>query len=83
MKYLNAVLTVIATCLVLITLAITGLIPTANAKETKSPTVTIPLNPDGSINVNLSNQNIIDVNIEEVDGHSLDDAVPVVFKKKD
>jgi hypothetical protein len=83
MKYLNAVLTVIATCLVLITLAVTGLIPTANAKETKSSTVTIPLNPDGSINVKLSNQNIIDVNIEEVDGHSLDDAVPVVFQKKD
>lgn len=36
MKYLNAVLTVIAACLVMITLAITGLIPTASAKEPRA-----------------------------------------------
>ena len=83
MKYLNAVLTVIAICLVLISLAVTGLIPSANAKETKPATLTVPVNADGSINVKLSNSNIIDVNIEEVDGHSLDDAVPVILQKKD
>lgn len=32
LKYLNAVLTVIATCLVLITMAVLGVIPTASAK---------------------------------------------------
>jgi hypothetical protein len=31
LSYLNGVLTVIATCLVLITLAVTGVIPKANA----------------------------------------------------
>lgn len=81
MKYLNGVLTIIASCLVLITLAITGLIPSANAKDIKPATITMPINADGSINVRLTNLNTIDVNIEEVDGHSLDDAVPVLFKK--
>lgn len=83
MKYLNGVLTVIAFCLVLITLAVTGLIPSANAEEIKPATVNVPLNADGSINVKLTSSNIIDVNIEEVDGHSLDDAVPVILQKKD
>lgn len=93
MKYLNAVLTVIAFCLVLITFAVTGIIPSANAKDGNPRTVVVPLNPDGSINVkfapgSVQNVNIqevggrstygqLDVNIEEVDGSSVSRSVPV------
>jgi hypothetical protein len=69
MKYLNAVLTVIAVCLVLITFAITGLIPSANAKENPR-SISVPLNPDGSINVRLPKGETIDVNIDEIGGTS-------------
>jgi len=93
MKYLNGVLTVIAVCLVLITFAVTGIIPAANAKDNPTRTVTVPLNADGSVNVRLAPGTVqdvniqgvggrstygkIDVNIEEVDGSSLNRALPV------
>jgi len=93
MKYLNGVLSIIAVCLLLITCAITGIIPSANAKDNKTRTVTVPLNPDGSINVRLAPGTVqdvniqevggrstygkIDVNIEEVDGSSVSRSVPV------
>lgn len=70
MKYLNTVLTVIAACLVLITFAVTGLIPTANAKETNPSRVSVPVNPDGSINVKFVKGDVMDVNIDEVGGTS-------------
>jgi len=93
MKYLNGVLTVIALCLVLLTFAVTGILPTANAKESHPRTVTVPLNADGSISVRMAPGTVqdvniqevggrstygkIDVNIEEVDGSSISRSVPV------
>ncbi|NII29348.1 hypothetical protein HB364_29985 [Pseudoflavitalea sp. X16] len=71
MKYLNAVLTVIAVCLVLITCAVTGIIPAAHAKETNQRFVSVPVNPDGSLNVKLVKGQTIDVNIDEINGSSL------------
>lgn len=71
MKYLNAVLTVIAVCLVLITCAVTGIIPAAHAKETNQRFVAVPVNPDGSINVKFVEGQTMDVNIEKIDGSSL------------
>lgn len=71
-KYLNAVLTVIALCLTLITLVVTGLLPTAKANPPQDigRFVTVPLNPDGSLNVKLVNSEPMDVNIKEVAGSS-------------
>jgi len=66
MKYLNAVLTVIAVCLVLITFAVTGLIPTAQAKESPQRFVSVPLNPDGSLNVRMVKGETMDVNITHI-----------------
>jgi len=63
MKYLNGVLTVIAICLVLITFAITGVIPSANAKEPNYHSVNVPINTDGSITVKLAKGETMDVNI--------------------
>jgi len=68
MKYLNGILTVIAICLVLITFAITGVIPSANAKEIQPRSVNIPVNSDGSINVKFVKGETVDVNIDEIGG---------------
>lgn len=81
MKYLNGVLTVIAVCLVFITFAITGIIPSANAKETKYHSVNIPVNPDGSITVKMAKGETMDVNIEEIGGSSFfGSSIPVTAK---
>ena len=82
-KYLNGVLTVIAICLVLITLTISGLLPKSFASD--KPTlnekkyISVPLNADGSINVKVINSTM-DVNIEEVGGHNTFGTVPVKIK---
>ncbi|MBL7732087.1 MAG: hypothetical protein JNM88_12975 [Chitinophagaceae bacterium] len=96
MKYLNGVLTLIAACLVLITFAVTGIIPSANAKGTDKKFVTVPLNADGTITVRMAPNSVtdinikevggrscygeLDVNIEEVDGNSFYNAVPVKIR---
>jgi hypothetical protein len=81
MKYLHAVLTVIAVCLVLITCAITGILPTANANTTNQRLISVPVNPDGSINVKLVKGETIDVNIDEINDHGVfGSEIPVSFK---
>jgi hypothetical protein len=69
LKYLNAVLTVIAICLFIIVLAVCGLIPSANARTPGKQFVSVPVNPDGSLNVKIIDK--LDVNIDEIDGHSI------------
>lgn len=71
MKYLHAVLTVIAVCLVLITLAVTGVLPAANARESNPRFISVPVNADGSLNVRFVKGQTMDVNIEEVNGSSV------------
>lgn len=78
MKYLHAVLTVIAVCLVVITFAVTGVIPAANARESNPRFISVPVNADGSINVRFVKGQTMDVNIEEVNGSSVwGSALPV------
>jgi hypothetical protein len=76
LDYLNAVLSVIAFCLVVITFSILGLIPTVSAKGLPQKFVTVPLNSDGSLNVKIVN-NTVDVNIDEVRGMPLTGAIDV------
>ena len=71
MKYLHAVLTVIAVCLVFITFAVTGILPVANARESNPRFISVPVNADGSINVKFVKGQTMDVNIEEIDGSSV------------
>jgi hypothetical protein len=71
MKYLHAVLTVIAVCLVLITLAVTGVLPSATARESNPRFLSVPVNADGSINVRFVKGQPMDVNIEKINGSSI------------
>jgi|SRR5688572_11596843 hypothetical protein len=80
MKYLHAVLTVIAVCLVLITFAVTGILPTAHAKETDQRFISVPVNADGSINVKLVKGETIDVNIDQINDRSIGSEIPVSLK---
>lgn len=68
MKYLHAVLTVIAVCLVVITFAVTGVLPAANAREANPRFISVPVNADGSINVKFVKGQTMDVNIEKING---------------
>ena len=81
-KYLNMILTVIAFCLCAITASLFGFIPTANGNSRDSHFTTIPVNPDGSISVRWVNNETLDVNIDEINGHSLNYAtIPVNIKE--
>ncbi|MBS1745623.1 MAG: hypothetical protein JST21_05595 [Bacteroidetes bacterium] len=70
MKYLNFVLTLIAGCLLIITFNLLGFIPAAHANTTAPHFATIPVNPDGSINVKFIKGETVDVNIDAVGGYS-------------
>lgn len=74
LKYLNGVLTIIAVCLVLLTLSVIGVIPKATA-STANKYATVPLNADGSINVRIDPQTVMDVNIVQLRGYE----VPVKY----
>jgi hypothetical protein len=98
--YTKAVLTVIAICLTIIVVKQIDIIPNANAETTRPNYNTnmnyglVPVNEDGSINVNIKSTsstmdvNIVDistfdeldVNIDEVSGISTSGKVPVEIK---
>lgn len=82
-KYLNVVLTIIACCLVVISLAVTGFIPTAKAEPRRNYTnqiAPIAVNADGSINVKFSPKDVMDVNIESCSGRAFSRAEPIEVK---
>lgn len=91
--YTKAVLTVIAVCLTIIVLKQVDIIPNAYAETPKTNLnsnmnyVLVPLNADGSIDVNVkSNSSTIDVNIESCDSWALQwafGAYPIPVKIKD
>jgi hypothetical protein len=70
LKYLNAVLTVIAVCLVILTLSIIGVIPKANASS-PARFATVPVNADGSINVRFDTEYTMKVDIHKVSGRNV------------
>ena len=98
--YTKAVLTVIAICLTIIALKQVDIIPNAHAEPSKATLNTnmnyglVPLNADGSIDVNIksnsstmdvnivdiSTSDELDVNIDEVGGYSNYGIVPVEVK---
>ena len=78
------VLTVIAFCLCAITASLFGFIPTANAKGSNSHIATVPVNPDGSILVRWASNETLDVNIDEINGRSVNNAtMPVNIEEVD
>ncbi len=72
--YTKAVLIVIAICLTIIVLKQVSIIPNAYAGSPKSNLNAntnyglVPMNADGSIDVNIKSSSIMDVNITEVNG---------------
>ncbi|WP_288096026.1 hypothetical protein [Hydrotalea sp.] len=71
--YTKSLLTVIASCLTILTLKEIEIIPKANAAATnnintpKSNYGLVPINQDGSINVKLNSDQVIDVKLVGVD----------------
>jgi hypothetical protein len=80
--YLNGVLTVIAVCLVLLTLAATGLLPAAYANDGNKKMVQVPVNSDGSINVKFVKGETMDVNIESCGTSAFYHAEPIEVEIK-
>ena len=72
--YNQIVLTVIATCLIILVLKDVDVIPTAYAGKKEDVQLSkfgyVPMNADGSINVKLVNMETLNVNIDEVGGSS-------------
>jgi hypothetical protein len=85
LKYLNGVLTVIAVCLVMLTLQQMNIIPAARAGEPNTGSsnfALVPLNPDGTVEVRIKSfDDVIDVNLERVAGSSCYQGIPVVQRK--
>jgi len=88
--YTKAVLTVIAVCLSIIVLKQVYIIPNAYAGTPKTNFNTnknyglVPLNADGSIDVNIKSSSEMDVNITGVNGSYVPyGKLPVVIKKNE
>ena len=81
-KYLNGVLTIIAICLVLITMATIGVIPKASANPV-GKYAAVPLNSDGSINVKLvTGSSTLKVDVESIEPSAFVYVEPLEVKIK-
>ena len=84
-RYLRVVLTVIAVCLVMLTLQNMNLIPKAQAEGPLPPIsnyALVPLSEDGTVQVKIKSINdVLDVNIQKVGGNNCYQGVPIVEKK--
>lgn len=86
--YTKAVLTVIAICLTIIVFKQVDIIPNAYAETPKINFNTnmnyglVPLNADGSIDVNVKSSSTMDVNIESCDSYAFQYAGPMEVKIK-
>ena len=77
--YSKVILTVIAIALIGLFFKTSTPIPNANAATQGQQYSLIPVNSDGSINVKFPET--LDVNISEVDGHSLSTTIPVSIEE--
>ena len=77
--YTKTVLTVIAGALTIIAFQNADFFPKANANKTVSGFATVPVNPDGSINVKFPETMKVDV--AEVGGNYIYGAMPINIKE--
>jgi len=77
--YTKTILTVIAGALAILALQNTDLFPKANASKTSRVFATVPVNPDGSINVKFAET--MKVNVAEVGGSYIYGALPINIKE--
>ena len=84
-KYLKVVLTVIAICLVMLTLQNMNILPRAKAETSMAPILNyaiVPLSADGTVEVKIKSiDDVLDVNIQKVGGNTCYQGVPVVERK--
>ncbi len=79
--YLKAVLTVIAACLVLLTLQNLRIIPQAQASSPERPGLMVPVNPDGTVEVVIKRfDQDLNINVEKIGGYGCYNGIPVVMK---
>lgn len=91
--YTKSILTIIAICLTINVLKDFDIMPKAYANEPlkNQPNLLpnknyglIPVNADGTIDVNIKSSTVMDVNIEEVDSYAFNYCtIPVRIKKND
>ena len=77
--YTKSILTVIAVALTVIAFQQADLFTTANASKPMAGFATVPVNPDGSINVKLTET--MKVNIAEVGGSYINGSMPINIKE--
>jgi hypothetical protein len=81
--YFKTVLTVIAACLVLLTLQNLRVIPSAQATSPEKPYMMLPVNPDGQVEVIIKGfDRDLNVNIEKIGGYGCYNGIPVLVKDK-
>jgi hypothetical protein len=79
--YIKAVLTVIAACLVLLTLQNLRVIPAAQATAPEQPGMMLPVNPDGTVEVVIKGfDEDLNVNLEKIGGYGCYNGIPVIVK---
>lgn len=85
-SYLKAILTVIAVCLVILTLKSVNIIPAANAgSNMPAPPeqAMIPVGPDGTITVKIvSFEDDLNINLEKIGGYGAYQGIPVIVKDR-
>jgi hypothetical protein len=85
LRYLNAVLSVIAACLVILTLQNLHVIPDAKAGTSGSATpnyALVPLSADGTVEVKVrSFEEELKVDLRSIAGSTCYQGIPVVVKK--
>ena len=81
--YFKTVLTVIAACLVLLTLQNLHIIPSAQATSPEQPRYLLPVNPDGTVEVIIKGfDRDLNVNIEKIGGYGCYNGIPVLVKDR-
>ena len=79
--YLKAVLTVIAACLVLLTLQNLRVFPSANAASPEQPKLMLPVNADGTVEVVIKGfDESLSINLEKIGGYGCYNGIPVIVK---
>ncbi len=77
--YTKTVLSIIAGALIVIAFKSTDVVTNANAVETTPGFISIPVNPDGSINVKIADN--MKVDIAAIGGNSVYGSLPVNMKE--
>lgn len=77
--YTKTILTIIAGALILIAFQNADFVPTANASKANPALLSVPVNPDGSLNVKFSET--LKVDVAQVGGNYVSGTLPINMKE--